>query len=262
MDAIGRLDFTLKGKVEGAEITPSTIGLHLFNRFNHEVEEFITGSERGQANNIRVTIEEGSYRLVAKIPAALMVPLNRDLRFMERPDSLQHIDQHRANIVRRWQAQARKGDDFMVSIASQDLNLKPVVISRSTDFHAPDQNEWVQMEEYLLGTITDMGGTVKANIHLQLSDGRTIIATSSEDYLRDQQRNFLYHKAQVRIVAETNIRTKEHRNTRLIAIVGEGPSYDPKEMETLIAKGTTAWADVPNAVSWVREQRGGAGTHE
>lgn len=259
MDTNGRLDFTLKGKVEGVEITPSTIGLHSFNRFNHDVEEFITGSERGQADNIRVAIEDGSYKLRAVIPAVLLVTLNRDLRMMERPDSLQNIDQRRANIVRRWQAQTRKNEDFNVTIASGDQNLKPVVISRSTDFHAPDQNDWVQMEEYVLGTITDMGGAAKANIHIKLADGRTLIAASSEEYLKSQSRNFLYHKAQVRIAAEKNVRTKELRNERLLAIIGEGPSYDAKEMDALIAKGTAAWDDVPDAVSWVREQRSGGG---
>ncbi len=258
MDTSGKLEFTLKGKVEGVEITPSTIGLYSFNRFNHDVEEFITGSERGQADNIRVSIESGSYKIVAFIPAVLLVTLNRDLRFMERPDSLQNMDQRRANIVRRWQSQARKGGDLTVTIAPGDQSLKPVVISRSTDFHAPDQNEWVKMEEYVLGTITDMGGAAKANIHLKLADGRTIIAASSEEYLRNQNQNFLYHKAQVRISAEKNVRTKGLRNERLIAIIGEGPSYDPKEIENLIAKGTAAWADVSDAVGWVREQRGGA----
>ncbi|MFZ2653934.1 MAG: hypothetical protein WAX69_03395 [Victivallales bacterium] len=39
--------------------------------------------------------------------------------------------------------------------------------------------------------------------------------------------------------------------------IGEAPSYDEKELEDLIAKGTKAWADVPDSVLWVREQRDG-----
>jgi hypothetical protein len=35
------------------------------------------------------------------------------------------------------------------------------------------------------------------------------------------------------------------------------PSYDEKELEAFIEKGTKAWADVPDSVAWVREQRGG-----
>lgn len=33
------------------------------------------------------------------------------------------------------------------------------------------------------------------------------------------------------------------------------PSYDQAELETLIDKGTKAWADVPDSAGWVREQR-------
>ena len=39
------------------------------------------------------------------------------------------------------------------------------------------------------------------------------------------------------------------------------PAYDPIEMEKALdrfaAAGAIAWADVPDAVQWVREQRGG-----
>jgi hypothetical protein len=34
------------------------------------------------------------------------------------------------------------------------------------------------------------------------------------------------------------------------------PSYDEAELEAAIEKGTRAWADVPDAVAWVREMRG------
>ena len=41
------------------------------------------------------------------------------------------------------------------------------------------------------------------------------------------------------------------------ATTGEGPSYDEQELEAAVEKGTRAWADVPDSVAWVREQRGG-----
>ena len=53
-----------------------------------------------------------------------------------------------------------------------------------------------------------------------------------------------------------SICTGELREVRLLAFVGEGPSYDEQELEVAIEKGTRAWADVPDSVAWVREQRG------
>ena len=44
----------------------------------------------------------------------------------------------------------------------------------------------------------------------------------------------------------------ELREVRLISFIGEGPSYDDAELEAAIAKGTEAWANVPDSVVWLR----------
>ena len=41
--------------------------------------------------------------------------------------------------------------------------------------------------------------------------------------------------------------------------VSKKPSYDAKEIQACIKKGTKAWADVPDAVAWVRKMRGDIG---
>lgn len=258
MDAVKQIDFTLNGKVGGEKITPKTIGLHLFNRFNHEVEEFIAGSEHGQAKEVRVSVEDGSYKLVAFIPILLANVVESDLRHLDRQDSLRDIDPKRASVIRKWQAQGKKIEDFSVRISSVDAAHAPVVVSRSSDFHTPDQNEWVQVEEYVVGTVVDMGGAAEVNIHLRLDNKRMIVVSASEQYLRDQQKNYLYRKVQARILAEKNVKTGAYRNQQLLSIIGAAPFYDETELQTAIAKGTAAWADVPDAVAWVREQRGGA----
>jgi len=257
MDAVKQIDFTLNGKVGGEKITPKTIGLHLFNRFNHEVEEFIAGSEHGQAKEVRVSVEDGSYKLVAFIPMLLANVVESDLQHLDRQDSLRDIDPKRASVIRKWQAQGKNIEDFSVRISSVDAAHPPVVVSRSSDFHTPDQNEWVQVEEYVVGTLVDMGGAAEVNIHLRLPDKRTIVVSTSEQYLRDQPKNYLYRKVQARILSEKNVKTGAYRNQQLLSIIGEAPSYDETELRTAIAKGTAAWADVPDAVAWVREQRGG-----
>jgi len=257
MEAVKQIDFTLNGRIGGQMITPKTIGLHLFNTFNHEVEEFIAGSNHGQAKDVRVAIEEGSYRLAALIPLALASLVERDLQQLDRPDSLRAIDPKRASVIRKWQAQARKSEEFSVRIASVDAGHPPVVVSRASDFHTPDENEWVRVEEYVIGTLFDMGGTSQVNVHLRLPDGSQLVVSTSEQYLRDQQKNLLYRKVQARVRSEKNLKTGAQRNPQLLAIIGEAPSYDEAELNASIAKGTAAWADVPDAVAWVREQRGG-----
>lgn len=168
------------------------------------------------------------------------------------------IDPKRASVIRKWQSRARKSEDFSVRIASVDAGHPPVIVSRASDFHTPDENEWVRVEEYVIGTLVDMGGLSEINIHLRLRDNSQLVVATSEQYLRDQQKNLLYRKVQARVRSEKNRKTGAQRNLQLLSIIGEAPSYDEAELNVAVAKGTAAWADVPDAVAWVREQRGGA----
>ncbi len=253
-----QIAFELKARVAGKEITSRTVGLSLFNRFNHEVEHFIAGSERGVSlDEAHVSVEDGSYRLVVMLPALIAATVEPDMGRLQAEDSLDQIDARRAKIVRGWQERARREDGYQVRIESLQSALQPVRISRETDYHAADQDRWVAVERYVLGRVVDIGGSTEANVHLVLEDtGKRIKATSTEEYLRDQRENYLYHKVQLQIAAHENIQTGELRDVRLLAFVGEGPSYDERELEALIEKGTRAWSDVPDSAAWVREQRG------
>jgi hypothetical protein len=251
--------FTLNAKIDGREITPSTIGFSLFNAFNHEVEEFIAGSQKKvPTNDVRIGIEEGSYRLMVLLPVTVLSLIQPDLsRLQQDENSLGNLDPRRASVVRKWQERAKK-TDFSVVINSPEKTFKPIRISRETDFHRPDQDEWVAVEKYIVGKIVDLGGATKTNVHILLDEsGKIVTLASSEQYLHDQRQNYLYRKAQVRIAAKENIRTGEMREIELISFIGEAPSYDERELEGLIDKGTKAWADVPDSVLWVREQRDG-----
>jgi hypothetical protein len=259
MNAVRTITFTLRAKVEGQEVTPATITLPLFNKFNREVEDFLAGSGRKvPLDEAKIFIGDGSYRLGVLLSLLIAGPVENDLHQLEKEDALHTIDPRRAQIVRIWQDMTRKDPDSSVEIVSSNAMFKPVAISHKTDFHAKEQNEWVAVEKYMTGRIVDIGGATKANVHLVLEEnGRTLIIASTEDYLRDQKQNYLYRKAQLQISAEENIRTGELRHEKLMAFIGEGPAYDENELDVLIDKGTKAWADVPDSVAWVREQRGG-----
>jgi hypothetical protein len=114
------------------------------------------------------------------------------------------------------------------------------------------------VEKYLFGRVVDMGGTQKANVHLVLeATGKTVIVSSSEEFLRDQEQNRLYHMVLVHVRAEQHTGTGEFRSVRLIDFVNYDPSYDEEGLERFIEQGTQAWAGVPDAAEWVRKLRGG-----
>lgn len=254
-----KIFFTLQAKVDGQEVTPGTITLASFNQFNHEVAHFLAGSGRQvPLDEVHVAVEAGSYRLVAFLSLAATALIDPDLKRLEQPDGLRDVDPRRVAIIRQWQQRARGTPDYRVEITTPEARVKPVVISRETDFHTPDQDEWVAVEKYVRGKVMDLGGSTKANVHMVLeTTGGTLIAESTPDYLHAQRDNYLYRVVRVRIKAEQSTRTGKLRNEQLIEFVGEVPAYNPAEIDSFIETGTRAWADVPDAVAWVREQRGG-----
>ncbi|HEU6449658.1 MAG TPA: hypothetical protein VFV23_14595 [Verrucomicrobiae bacterium] len=250
--------FTLRAKVNGKEITPATIGFSLFNQFNTEVEEFLIGSQRRlPLDEVHAEIEDGSYKLRLLLPVLLAATVEPDLHKLQKENSLGDVDPKRAAVVERWQKRARQNPDYLVGVESLERAFPPIKISNDTDYHTPDEDDWVAVEKYVVGTVVDMGGTTAANVHLLNEDtGKRLVATSSEDFLRDQRENYLYRKVQIHVAAQENVKTGELRDVRLISFIGKGPSYDEAELEAAIAKGTKAWAKVPDSVAWLKEIRG------
>jgi hypothetical protein len=258
MSAFETISFKMEDRIDGVEITPETIGFASFNRFNKEVEAFIKGGEREiQLDEVHVAVEKGSYRLKLVLPLALAQLIQPDVQRMESGMDLDGMIAARQTIVKSWQRQARKHPEFKISIESAENRFRPVTISSKTDYHEKSENQWVETERYLIGRVQDMGGKSSANVHLEVPGlPKLIKLDSSEEYLRAQKDNMLYHDVQVRILAEQNIRTRELRNVRLIEFAGKPPAYNEDELNQAIKKGTQAWADVENITEWVAEQRG------
>lgn len=258
MSEFETISFKMEDRVDGLEITPETIGFARFNRFNKEVENFIKGGERDvQLDEVQVAIEKGSYNLKLMIPFALAQLIQPDVQRMGNGMDLDGMNATRQTIVKSWQRQARKHPEFKISIESAENRFQPVTISNKSDYHLRSENLWVETERYLIGRVQDMGGKSSANVHLEVPGQPKIIKLdSSEEYLRSQKENMLYHDVQVRIMAEQNIRTRALRNVRLLDFVGKPPSYNEDELNQAIKKGTQAWAEVKNITDWVAEQRG------
>lgn len=258
MSAIETITFRLEDRVDGIELTPETIGFTRFNRFNKEVEDFIKGGSRDvKLDEVHVAVEEGSYKLRLVLPLALAQLVQPDVQRLEDGSDLDGMNPARQTIVKSWQRQARKHSDFKVSIESPENSFRAVTISNKTDFHRKSENLWVETEKYLTGRIQDMGGKTAANVHLEVKGMPKLLKLdSSENYLRSQTENMLYHDVQVRVLAEQNVQSKELRNVRLIEFAGKAPSYDEEELNKAIEKGTRAWADVEDITRWIAEQRG------
>jgi len=259
MSMLNRIEFFMRGQVDGVELTPRTIGLSQFNEFNQQVEAFIAGSQRGNLNEMHVEVGEGSYKLTVLLTVATATALVPDLELLDREDRLGELDPKRGEIVSKWQARAKADPAVQYEIKPDQAELPTVRLSRTTDFRIGAVVPWVTVEKYLFGMIVDMGGAQKANVHLRLKDsGQLVKIDAVQDYLKDLPDNRLYHQALVHVRAQQHYRTGALRAVQLIAFEDYAPVYDEAALDRFAAKGREAWRDIPDAVAWVRERRGGS----
>lgn len=258
MNPVNSIDFFMNGEVGGVALSPRTIGLSQFNAFNRQVEDFVAGTQGGLQNETHVEVGEGSYRLRVFLAAASALAVETDLSALAREDSLGEIDPKRAEIVSKWQDLARRGGNTEIGIRADRSDLPVVRLTRTSDYRIGAVIPWVKVEKYLFGVIEDMGGAQKANVHLRLRDtGKTVVVSAAQDVLREQHENRLYHETLLRVQAEQHYKTGQLRNVRLIAFEDYAPGYDEDAMNAFSEQGSRAWQDVPDAVAWVRERRGG-----
>ncbi|UUZ52610.1 hypothetical protein LP419_25120 [Massilia sp. H-1] len=100
------LKFSVRDRVDDANVGLSHVPLSLIGDFQKDVADFLRGSGRDlDLHKVIVSIEEGSLAFVA---SGLLEAhsLWHDLRSLEQSNSLTQIDVRRAAVILRWQAAA------------------------------------------------------------------------------------------------------------------------------------------------------------
>jgi hypothetical protein len=252
-----RITFVLREMVEGAELTPTNIGLSRFNEFNQQVADFIAGVERLKLDNVRVRVGDGSYALTVLLPETIRPAIEPDLLSLRRQDTLGEIDPKRAEVVAKWQARAKAVPGASYAIQPEGMHADPIKLSAATDYRIGAIVPWVKVEKYLFGVVVDMGGAQKPNVHIRLDgSGELVRIGTNQDYLKDQEKNRLYHKVLVRVEADQHYRTGQMRNLRLLSFEDYEPQYDEAALNRFAEAGRRAWADVGDAGRWLRQLRG------
>jgi len=101
-----------------------------------------------------------------------------------------------------------------------------------------------------------MGGKTKANIHLELEDGTSLIIAATQELLEQSEQNRLYRPALLHVTAEENLSTGELRNYNLLNFENYHPSYNEDEFNRMVERGTKAWENIPDGNAWLETLRG------
>jgi len=256
MVASDTLRFALDDRINTAPVGPSHIPLALLGEFQREIETFLKGSDQAvDPGQVMVSIENGSLAiLVSGLLAAASLWI--DVWHLKNPHALGSLDQKRAAVVERWQAAARKHTSRSYSLAAVGGNLM-VRVDSATDYRNQIEAAWVPVEKFLHGTIVDMGGATRPNIHLKLDDGRPLTIAATQQLIAGEEKNRLYRPALLLVSAEENLSTGALRNLTLLAFDSSQPRWDKAEFDRLVQKGTQVWAQVPDP--WLEELRGRQG---
>ena len=238
----------------GYEVAPGRVPLATLRSFVSEVADLLKGDDASaELANLEVSVVDGSLGLLT--PPVTDAALWADLRSLTRSESLDSLSPKRRKTMQRWQEAVRTRRGISFEISSPALS-HPIMVSAETDFRADDADQWVRVERYVRGEIEDLGGSVKANAHIRLPDGKRLTVDTDRAVLRDDKHNRLYKPAMVRITAEYNVVTREYRGARLIEFVEHDTRFDERAFARLTERGAKAWKDVPDASAWVDSLRG------
>lgn len=254
------VEFVLDGTVAGQPVSATTgVPFARFLEFNEDVQKYVQGSdEKAVLRDLTVQVHEGSYLLRVLIPAGLLASLITDTARITQSAALADIDPNRAKVILRWQERARSEPALTYAVRSPRGAFAPVVISKDSSLKREERVQWVEVERYLVGEITDWGGSQTSNVHLRPRNSReTLIVDTTADQIRAQRENLVYHKAIVHVRAKQNPKTGELKDYKLIELRAYQPEVSDARLQELFERGAKAWAGVPEGGAWVDEQRGG-----
>jgi hypothetical protein len=251
------VEFALSGTAQGVEISPAHVPFGLMRRFHEDVERLVLGSNQGSLADTVVQIRRGSYALVVPIPENVRESFELDMSVVASPDSTAHPDPIRLGVLQNWQKRAvfDRGITYYVRPQGSTPRIRELKIDAQTVLRKATEDRWVPVELLMLGEVWEAGGE-KANIHVRPRDQKeSVIVAVLPDQLRAEPYPIFREKL-LRVSAERNLRTKKLRKIRLLEFVAYKPEFDEAAFVRMTAAGERAWADVPDAAQWVREQRG------
>lgn len=255
------VEFVLDGSVAGQRVSASAgVPFLRFQEFNEDVQRYVQGSdEKAVLRDVTVQIHEGSYLLRVIIPAGLLASLVADTVKVTAAGSVADIDPNRAKVMLRWQERAKMEDQLTYSIRSPRGAFPPVIVNKDSTLRREERVQWVQIERYLVGKILEWGGAQSPNVHLRPRNTKeAIIIDATEDQIRAERDNLVYHQAIVHVRVRQNALTGEidKKSYKLIELRPYQPQVSDERLQALFEKGAAAWQDVPDAGAWVNEQRG------
>lgn len=256
MGSVNKIYLSMDDEVLGEELSPSNLTLPLLAEYVEQVQAFLRGSSKKNMSEIKASVEKGSLAIATDNSTGVLNDAVDDYEALVRSEMISDVDPIRSRIVELWQYNARKYPNRRYKLCLEDTDEKKEIIIDADTNYTVAKEVWYEVELYLYGTVYDMGGKSKPNVHLELENGKSLKIESDAKQLTKDGENRLYTRQLVRIRAEQKYGTKELRNERLVSFEYYEPVDDEEQYKKIASMAKTAWAGIGNASKWVENLRG------
>jgi len=256
MEKTGYIEIKITGRKGTIELSPETFDIREIRSLLENVENLLFPGEKRDRPTISFQLSEGSVRNLFTTTLQYVIGFNAILGQIGQTGSIDFLDIPTAKVIEVFQDTAIKSD-YVFSISTSMVSTNELSLTKSTKFYRTE-SIWVDAEFYFYGTITNMGGKDKANIHLLTDDlGTLFIQTPKKDIERIEN-NPLYKTFGIRAFGKQHSATGEidRSSLKFGEIVMYKPKFDKEYLKSLRHKASKNWIDVTDPDAWIREIRG------
>jgi hypothetical protein len=231
----GHIEIRVIGKKGNQDLTPDNLDIRDIIEILQNAENLLFPGAKKERPTISYSLEEGSVKHVIKTSSQAIIGFNAVLAQIEKGNySIDFLEPQSAKALEFFQDTAQKQNvEFQISTSVP--NTTKLVIHRGTKLFRTEE-VWAEAEFYFYGTIVDMGGKGKANVHLNTQDYGLLKIEASKDMLAGYENNPLYKQYGLRAVGKQNIKTGEldKSSLHLLEIIDYDPSFQEDYIQNLI----------------------------
>lgn len=253
MSDSGYIEIHISGLKNGTVLSPDNYDIRELRSVIEAVDSILGKDRKGDVVFERVA--EGSVRNFIKASAQIIMQATAIFQLISGNERLAGMETRTADAIEAIQQNARKtGYTYTLSTSAWTEGIS---ISPQTNY-AREKPLLVDAEYYFYGRIVDAGGKSSPNIHIDVERLGVITISASEDYLKGQKKNLLYHTCGVRARGKQNPLTGEmdKSSLELVSIMDYSPSFNENYLMDLIRNATPSLSRIKDKQRWIDEVRG------
>ena len=257
MEKNGHIEILVVGRKGNVALNPDNYDIRDIIEILQNSENLLFPNAKKERPTISYNIEEGSVRHMIKTSLQAIIGFNAILAQINNDNySIDFLEYQSARAFEFFQETAQK-KNVEFHISTSIINSENLFINKETKFIRSEEL-WAEAEFYFYGTIVDIGGKGKANVHLDTKEFGSLKIDASKEMLSEYENNPLYKPYGLRAIGKQNVKTGEldKSSLHLLEIIDYNPSYQEDYIKNLITKAKKSWEGVTDADEWLNNIRG------